>query len=128
MRNDSTECNNKLRAYMYYRNYESEKGNRHSLPLPGNRVHLSPDAPPPPDGTEALCRVIGCICPLMPPPPRWHPDNRSRQCKSVSAVQCTMAQTTFKMPINLTKGANRLIRWFLRLFRALISNSYISSI
>ena len=35
---------------------------------------------------------------------------------------CTMAQTTFKMPIYPTKGANRLIRLFLGLFRALISN------
>ena len=32
----------------YCRNYESEKGNRHSLSLPGNRVHLSPVTPPPP--------------------------------------------------------------------------------
>ena len=52
---------------LYNRKYESEKGNRHSLPLPGNRMHLPPAAPPPPpDGTTP---------------------NRSRQCKSVSAVQ-----------------------------------------
>ena len=50
---------------MYYRNYESEKGNRHCLSLPGNRVHLSP-ATPPPDGTTP---------------------KRSRQWKSVSTVQ-----------------------------------------
>ena len=48
MRNDITECSNKLRAYVYYRNYESEKGNRHCLPLPGNRMHLPPAVPPPP--------------------------------------------------------------------------------
>ena len=35
-------------AYMYYRNYESEKGNKHCLPLPGNRMHLPHCCPPPP--------------------------------------------------------------------------------
>ena len=37
-----------LHIHMYYRNYESEKGNRHCLPLPGNRMHLPLLPPPPP--------------------------------------------------------------------------------
>ena len=37
-------------------------------------------------------------------------------------LRCTMAQIAFKMPINSTKGANKLIRPLLGLFRAQISN------
>ena len=66
-RNDITECDNKPKAY---------------------RIIVTMNQKRETD-TLCLCRVIGCICPLLPPPP---PDgttpNRSRQCKS--ARTCTI--------------------------------------
>ena len=92
MLNNITEWSNNPSAYRIVVTM-NQRRETDTPSLPGNRVHLSPATPPPPDGTTP---------------------KRSRQCKSVSIVQrrCRRPpgrQLTAGRPVALTAPPGRAV-------------------